>query len=219
MSKHKEQLVVNGQLAQQGKSFMAMVGRQKHRHAVFKCACGQSVVMRVFAVKSGHSLSCGCAKAGKSGKATHGHTKTRHNKTIASHTYNVWSCMKSRCLRKANDNYEFYGGRGITVCDRWKTFTNFLSDVGEIPEGMSLDRIDSNGHYEPENVRLIPFRLQARNTRSNRIIEIDGVQKSLVEWVEEIGVVEYSAVHARLCRGWEAVAALTTPAKKRGLRV
>lgn len=217
MSRYEEKTVVNGALRQIGVSFMAIIGTQKQRHAVFQCECGRRLVSPVFRVKSGHSLSCGCKRAGKpSPKASkHGHTETRFGKTTTSRTYRIWNSMRSRCEYPSHTNYRFYGGRGITVCERWKSFEMFLADVGKIAEGMSLDRIDSNGNYEPSNVRVIPIKLQARNKRSNRFFEIDGKTQTLIEWVNEIGVVSYSTAHARLRQGWSIVSALTIPKRSK----
>lgn len=215
MSRYTETSFVNGSLTLCGTTFMAMNGSQKQRHGVFECECGKRIVVVVGRVKSGHTLSCGCKRSGKPGKwRTHSHTKTRHGKTTVSKTYRIWTTMKTRCTNPSHDKFEFYGGRGIRVCERWNRFENFMEDIGVIPDEMSLDRIDSNGNYEPSNVRLIPIKLQARNRRSNRFIEVNGQVKTLVEWVNEIGVVAYATVHGRISRGWTAIAALTTPCKK-----
>jgi len=95
------------------------------------------------------------------GRYTHGH-KSRRKQTA---TYRSWSSMLTRCLNSKSDNYKHYGGRGITICDRWRNFADFLADMGERPLGTSLDRIDPNGNYEPDNARWWPQSAQSQNTR------------------------------------------------------
>lgn len=108
---------------------------------------------------------------------THGRSKTR--------TYRIWCAIRMRCKVVMDGSY---AARGIAVCERWQSFENFLADLGEIPEGMSIDRIDVDRGYEPGNVRFADARLQARNRRSSRPITIMGVTKLLCEWVEETGL-------------------------------
>jgi len=80
-------------------------------------------------------------------------------------TYRAWNDMKKRCLNKTNKSYKYYGGRGITICERWLTFENFLADMGVRPAGLSLDRIDNNGNYEPGNCRWTTHQQQMVNRR------------------------------------------------------
>ena len=122
-------------------------------------------------------------------KTTHGMTKTR--------TYRIWQGMRWRCSHDHPD----YARRGIKVCDRWQSFENFLADMGEIGPGMSLDRIDNDGNYEPENCRVIAVNDQYKNRRGNRHITIDGVTKTLREWVKETGIPQ-STFFNRLKHGW-----------------
>ena len=96
--------------------------------------------------------------------------------------------MRSRCDRKTDPAYPNYGGRGIRVCDRWQIFENFLQDMGPMPDGMELDRIDVNGHYEPGNCRWATVIEQARNKRNSLHIEFNGQTKCLKAWAEELGI-------------------------------
>lgn len=117
--------------------------------------------------------------------------------------YDTWSRMKSRCTSTQNERYGYYGGRGIKVCDRWlESFENFFEDLGKRPEGMTLDRIDNNGNYEPGNVRWATIRQQNNNTRANVVITYEGVSKTIGEWADYLGI-KYNALWLRLYRrGW-----------------
>jgi hypothetical protein len=110
------------------------------------CECGNTSAPTAIALTSGHTSSCGCYRDEVVGKAsiTHGQSK--------SSTYNSWTSMKQRCYYEAKDHYKYYGGRGIKVCDEWvNDFSQFLKDMGERPDGMTLEREDVNGNYCPSN--------------------------------------------------------------------
>ena len=127
-------------------------------------------------------------------------------------THRAWSLMKDRCLNKNSTFYKDYGGRGISVCERWLKFDNFLEDMGPKPKGLTLDRINNNGNYSPGNCRWASTKEQARNRRSNVLYSIAGVCKTLGAWHEEIGVVCIGTAKDRIMvQGWDIVKALTTP--------
>lgn len=105
--------------------------------------------------------------------------------------------MRRRCRLPSQASYHLYGGRGIKVCERWNLFVNFLSDMGECPEGHSLDRINSNGNYEPGNCRWVPMTDQAKNKRNNRPLTFNGETKLLTEWAAAIGI-SWRTLRARL---------------------
>ena len=112
--------------------------------------------------------------------------------------------------------FRIYGGRGIRVCERWKSYEAFFADVGARPSAEhSLDRIDTNGHYEPGNVRWATRREQNRNHRYHRWLTHQGETKMLAEWAEETGIGR-STIHLRLKAGWSTERALTEPVKRRG---
>lgn len=108
--------------------------------------------------------------------------------------------MRHRCNNPNDPSYHRYGGRGIRVCERWDSFKNFHEDMGDCPDGMSLDRIDNDGDYSPENCRWATNKQQARNMSTNRMIAIDGQTKCLAEWCEQFKL-DYSDVCFSLMRG------------------
>jgi hypothetical protein len=123
-------------------------------------------------------------------------------------TYRTWSSMKQRCKSSKAPNYKYYGGKGISVCDSWEKFENFLADMGERPENMTIDRIDSNGDYTPENCRWADADQQNRNRSCANIIEFKGVAKNLTEWAKEIGMNKQTLAE-RINSGWSIEKAIT----------
>ena len=109
--------------------------------------------------------------------------------------------MRARCRNPNDTSFRDYGGRGIRVCDRWEDFASFFEDMGERPEGMTIDRIDVNGHYEPGNCRWADDITQANNKRSNVRITRDGVSKTLQEWADATGI-KRETIRWRLRQGW-----------------
>ena len=128
------------------------------------------------------------SKTGRFGK-THGMKHTR--------TYSLWEAMLSR-TRYKNANYAL---RGIKVCDEWLRFENFFSDMGEVPDGLSLDRIDVNGNYEKTNCRWATREQQSNNTRTNIFIEWNGKRQTRTQWEREFGM-KPSTLRSRLRAGW-----------------
>lgn len=136
---------------------------------LFKCDCGNEVLRNGTSVRKGNTLSCGCLIGAK---RTHGMTK--------SNTYRIWVDIKTRCSNKKNRAYKNYGGRGIKVCKRWMKFENFIEDMGERPKGLSIDRTNNNGNYEPNNCRWATMKEQQNNRRNNRLITYKGKKQNNV---------------------------------------
>lgn len=180
-----------------------------------RCQCGTERNIRYRHLYSGHTRSCLPCSGPKIAlaKTRHGFSKREGNRTP---TYRSWAMMMNRCRNNKLSSWENYGGRGITVCDRWFDFANFLADMGERPSlKYSLDRFpDNNGNYEPGNCRWATDKEQAINKRSTRLIEFNGKTQSLSEWSAELGI-STSLLSARLGRlGWTKEKAMTTPVKR-----
>lgn len=138
-------------------------------------------------------------------KPIHGHYVGKK----ASRTYRIWRNMRNRCERAYHSAYPYYGGAGIVVCERWKTFANFLADMGPVPDGMTIDRIDSKKNYEPENCRWATMKQQARNTKWNRLLTAYGKTQCIAAWAEELGI-RATNIYSRLDRGCSAERALSS---------
>ena len=171
----------------------------------FVCDCGASTDLRIKSVRSGNTRSCGCLARSivVERNSTHGLSR-KHPRE-----YRCWKDMRSRCNTQTRTDYHLYGGRGISVCDRWDDFGAFLSDMGSRPNATSIDRIDVNGNYEPGNCRWADATVQANNKRSNHILVIDGERKTLQEWCNVYGV-EPSKVRYRLKTGMSPKKAFTS---------
>lgn len=137
------------------------------------------------------------------------HGKAGHGKSRAS-IYGIWCSMKSRCLNKNTVAYKDYGGRGITVCERWMTFANFYEDMGDKPDGMSIERKDNDLGYCKENCEWAPMARQAQNRRSARIITARGVSMSMTDWAKASGI-RVATIWHRISIGWPEDDAVTVP--------
>lgn len=170
------------------------------RYWFCQCDCGN--IQEVFQgnLISGKSIGCGCLRV------THGHTGT--------YVYRVWHGIHSRCKYLSNVGYKDYGGRGISVCERWNDFSSFLADMGYPPsEKHTVDRENSDGPYSPENCRWATRKEQARNRSNNSLITFKDRTLTQVEWAEITGL-STNMIRKRLSRGWSVESALTTPAQK-----
>lgn len=168
-----------------------------------KCDCGKTKVVADNALRGNLTKSCGCyRKTGVSG-TKHGMSKTR--------VYHIWQGMVQRCTDPNHISAEYYSEQGVKVCERWRKFENFFADMGEPPtEHHSIDRIKSEGNYEPRNCRWATSTEQANNTKSNTVVTIDGVSKTASAWAREYGVSNHRVLW-RLRHGWDPLDALTKP--------
>jgi hypothetical protein len=186
--------------------------RDRHGHLRWNCICdcGRVVVAAGGHLRRHQTLSCGCAFRRcevRLDRSNHGRSTPE---------YLAWRSMWTRCCNPNSCSYRWYGARGITVCAQWRFFRCFISDMGPRPSPQhSLDRINSNGHYEPENCRWATPLQQSRNKQNNRIIECYGRKQLLVAWAEEAGMNERTLRH-RLDKGMPIELALTAPVRKRG---
>jgi hypothetical protein len=163
-----------------------------------KCDCGKLHTVLTAMLLNGHVKSCGCLQGVH---ATHRQTKTP--------TYRCWHGIIQRCSNPNSSAFKYYGGRGITVCGRWRQFTEFFADMGERPPGMSIERIDNDKGYSPENCTWATPTEQAANRRCTVFLEHDGIRKPLTEWAKELDV-SANTLHGRLLRGWPISRVVTT---------
>ena len=147
-------------------------------------------------------------------KRTHGMAGHFHKGVPQASIYKIWANIKQRCTNPAHPRYADYGGRGITLCERWHNFENFYADVGDRPADLTLDRIDNERGYEPNNVRWVTRADNNRNSRRCVMVEFNGESKPINVWCREFGI-SYPTYKARRRRGWELVAAATTPPDKK----
>lgn len=178
----------------------------KNYNRTWECLCDCKNICEATTahLRNGNTRSCGCLMLEKSvsSNTTHGMTKSR--------TYNTWANMLQRCINPLSTSYVNYGKRGISVCSRWYSFSEFLTDMGERPLGMSLDRIDSQGNYEPSNCKWASKKEQANNTRNSRRIEYKGEIKTLAQWADFL-MIKYDTLNSRLIKGWSVEKTLNTP--------
>lgn len=138
--------------------------RRSRWHCLCDCGNKAEVLGAHLRAKTRATVSCGCHNRSKN--LTHGHSTRDHGQ---SSTYSTWAAMWRRCTNPKTARYDAYGGRGIRVCDRWRSFANFLADMGVKPTGLTLERDDSNVHYEPSNCRWATQIEQQRNRRNNKL--------------------------------------------------
>lgn len=182
----------------------------KDRIVLCKCKCGKIKTIAFKHIRSGATKSCGCLNSEKTSKRStvHGHSVSNNGR--ASKVYECWKHMIRRCYNSCDKSYKNYGGRGIIVCERWHSFLNFLEDMGEPLSHQSIDRIDVNGNYTPENCRWADAKLQANNRRSSSYITYNGKTMTETEWGETTGLGR-SNIHNRNIRGWTPEEIFTIP--------
>ena len=164
---------------------------------LFACDCGKAHVTSAYSVTSGKTRSCGCLKneMAVTASTTHGLRNTR--------IYETWSGMRRRCLNPKRKDWPNYGGRGITVCSEWNDFKKFYDWAmsNGYSDNLSIDRIDNNMGYSPENCQWVGRTFQNNNTRANRQITAFGKTKNLQQWADDTGI-NHSTITLRLRSGW-----------------
>lgn len=172
---------------------------------ICRCDCGEYTVCRTDHLASGFTRSCGCLSRERT---------TKHNQ-CNTRLYTIWRTMKGRCYNPKKNNYKNYGGRGITVCDEWKdNFQAFYdwSMANGYREDLTIDRIDSNGKYEPGNCRWASRIEQNNNTSRNRCLTYNGETHTVSEWSKITGISRSTLQH-RLVHGWTVERMLTEKPK------
>ncbi len=183
----------------------------KGRRTFWLCRCDCGVEKDVWAYSltrpTAPSRSCGCLRDDirEAALAAQGFV------TQGNPTYSSWARMRMRCHNPKSTQYRWYGGRGIKVCQRWDSFHNFLADMGTRPsQKHTLDRINGDGDYEPENCRWSTQKEQMNNTRRTKHLTVDENTKTVTDWSES-GEISSSLIHNRLRKGWTVKEAITRP--------
>lgn len=191
---------------------LTVIGQSENdpKKLICRCDCGAETEIFKSNLTRGHTRSCGCLKAEivKAGAhTTHGKSHTR--------LYKIWKGMQRRCKDPNRNRASSYAKKGITVCKDWEDFTVFEEWAYShgYRDDLSIDRIDNDGNYCPENCRWVSQRAQANNRSSNRYLEFRGEKKTLLEWAEETGIPR-SVITARLSIGWDTERALTQEKRK-----
>lgn len=184
---------------------LTVIKKQDEKHWICECECGNKIIATNTEIKRKYIKNCGCDKTKRIVKHT-------HNNRI----YNIYYGMKRRCLNKENKDYKNYGAKGITICKEWQedflNFYNWAINNG-YADNLSIDRIDNNGNYEPNNCRWVTMQEQHRNYSQNRNYTINNQTRCLTEWCE-IYHMKYTTVIDRLKKGATILDALTKPIDK-----
>jgi hypothetical protein len=173
------------------------------------CSCGEVKVIWASALTRGLTQSCGCHRkeATRTRRTTHGKSGAKDA------TYSVWASMLKRCNNPNSASFSRYGGRGIRVCERWADFAAFLSDMGPKPVGYSIERVDNDLGYAPDNCVWVPRAAQARNKSNNRKITVGPRTMLLVDWAAETGISGATIANRIDKLGWGPEKAVTTPVR------
>lgn len=183
---------------------------EKSRKKFWKCQCdcGNTVIVYQNHLKSGHTKSCGCLHSRQDINVKHGCCRRKIPKE---RIYKIWIGIKSRCLNNNNQAFSKYGERGITVCDEWLDFTTFKQWAlnNGYADDLSIDRIDVNGDYCPENCRWVNETVQANNRRTSSYLTLDKETHTKAEWEKIMGLPK-GIINQRINAGWTIQQAITT---------
>lgn len=186
-------------------------GKAKKAYWNCTCSCGNKFVVESLKLRSGHTKSCGCLR-----KKTTQKLRWKHGETSGgekSRLYKIWVGIENRCACQSSIEYKNYGGRGIKRCDEWNDYPTFKRWALEhgYNDGLTIERIDVNGDYCPDNCCWIPLEEQALNKTNTHWITYNGVTKPLKAWCDELGY-SVATISSRLKRGWSPECALSVPA-------
>lgn len=176
------------------------VSNDKYGHAIWlcECECGNQISVLKSSLTTGRTRSCGCLfkQTRHTAAKTHGQSKTR--------LFGVWVNMHERCENPHRKDWRYYGGKGVKVCDEWSEFTAFAewATRNGYSDNLTIDRVDVNGGYNPDNCRWVSWEKQMNNTTRNRRITADGKTLTLAEWAKESGI-KYRTLQWRLSHGWD----------------
>lgn len=197
-----------------GLTAISRIPCSRRTYYLCKCECGITVLVDSYKLHTGQTKSCGCWRDARIGQLGLKHGATTGYKLTPE--YRTWQSMHSRCRRSSRKDYSSYQGRGIAVCDRWKSFAAFLADMGRKPgPGYSIDRIDNAKGYSPDNCRWATTYQQSRNKRNNRWITFNGTTLLMTEWADKLGLKRLT-LYTRLQHGWPLELALSPELHKRG---
>jgi hypothetical protein len=183
--------------------------RRKKQYWLCQCDCGTIKEVKEYNMLRGASQSCGCYKIEQAIKALTKHGQSKAGKKTR--TYHIWCLMRQRCYDTNNPAYPDYGGRGITVCDRWlESFENFYEDMGDCPKGMTIERVDNDDGYYKDNCKWVTRKEQCSNRRSNIWLTLRGERKTMSQWADKLGI-KHGTLSYRHCQGWSDERILTTP--------
>lgn len=206
----KKQLIESGDVIGRYLILNEAERRGSKRYYLCKCECGNEKEVRMDSLRNGKAISCGCYNKEMSIKANtkHGMYKTR--------IYRIWHGMKSRCLNYNNDSYKNYGGRGISICSEWMDFSAFKkwSIINGYKDFLTIERVNVNGNYNPQNCTWISMEEQRRNTTVTKNISYDGKTLTLRQWAKEMNMCN-STLSRRLKKGWSVEKSLTTPLQRK----
>jgi len=187
---------------------VAFVQRTRQGDALWlcQCDCGNTCKTRAGALRGGHTFSCGCLQQERTRDShlTHGLSDSK--------LYGVWNKMRERCINPHDDSYAYYGACGITVCEEWQTFEPFnaWATANGYAEGLTIERLNNRGNYEPPNCKWVPWAVQNRNKRNNIMLTFKGETRKLLDWADSIGI-SRDILDNRLRKGWSTERAFTQP--------
>lgn len=190
-----------------GRLTVVKVSYKKHRkyHWLCKCDCGNTTIVAGTSLRNGQTKGCGC---------TRGKNRLKHG-GFGTQLYSTWANMLQRTTNEKRQDYNRYGGRGITVCDEWRQYENFRdwSISNGYNDDLTIDRINVNGNYEPNNCRWVTVDVQANNKRNNILIEYNGEERTLAEWAKTTEI-RYCTLLYRIRSGWSVDTAFNRPTRR-----